>query len=43
VQTTQIALVATMVFMAYLYFAMYFIFLNRATSKLAHECYAKYK
>ena len=43
VQNTQIALVASLVFLAYLYFIMYWIFIRRATSKLALESYAKYK
>lgn len=43
VQNRQIALVAALVFMAYLYFVFYFVFLNRATTKLAHESYAKFK
>ena len=42
-QIRQIALVATLVFLAYLYFIAYFVFVRRATSKLAHESYAKYK
>ena len=43
VQHTQIALVATLVALAYLYFIMYFVFMKRATSRLGHESYAKYK
>ena len=43
VQHTQIALVAALVALAYLYFIMYFVFMKRATSRLGHESYAKYK
>ncbi len=42
-QNRQIALVASLVFLAYVYFLAYFVFVRRATSKLAHESYAKYK
>ena len=42
-QNRQIALVAALVFMAYLYFVFYFVFLKRATTKLGHESYAKFK
>ena len=43
VQNTQIALVTSLVFLAYLYFAFYFFNIRRANKMLANESYAKYK
>ena len=43
VQNTQIALVTSLVFLAYLYFAFYFFNIRRANRMLANESYAKYK
>ena len=43
VQGTQIALVTSLIFLAYVYFLFYFIYIRRATKMLANESYAKYK
>lgn len=43
VQNTQIALVTSLIFLAYLYFAFYFFNIRRANRMLANESYAKYK
>ena len=43
VQRTQLALVAALVALAYLYFIMYFVYMKRAKNRLGHESYAKYK
>ena len=42
-QNTQIALVTSLVFLAYLYFVFYFFNIRRANRMLANESYAKYK
>ena len=42
-QNTQIALVTSLVFLAYLYFIFYFFNIRRANRMLANESYAKYK
>ena len=43
VQNTQIGLVTSLIFLAYLYFAFYFFNIRRANRMLANESYAKYK
>lgn len=43
VQGTQIGLVTSLIFLAYLYFLFYYIYIRRATRMLANESYAKYK